>query len=58
MSSIPKGCNASFIALVPKVRNPLMLDQYRPISLVVVLYKIISKVLASRVKKVLPLVIN
>ena len=25
-SSILKGCNASFIALVPKVRDPLKLD--------------------------------
>jgi len=31
---IPKGCNASFVALVPKVRDPAKLEQYRPISLV------------------------
>jgi len=55
---IPKGCNASFIALVPKVRNPVNLEQYRPISLVGAIYKIISKVLAGRIKKVLPLVID
>jgi len=30
---IPKGCNASFIALVPKVRDPTSLDQYRLIPL-------------------------
>jgi len=55
---IPKGCNSSFIALVPKVRNPVFLDQFRPISLVGALYKIISKVLAERIKKVLPTVID
>jgi len=55
---IPKGCNASFIALVPKVKNPVNLEQYRPISLVGAIYKIISKVLAERIKKVLPLVID
>jgi len=55
---IPKGCNASFIALVPKVRDPIRLEQYRPISLVGVLYKIISKVLAGKIKKVLPSVID
>jgi len=54
---IPKGCNASFVALVPKVRDPIHLEQYRPISLVGVMYKIISKVLAERFKKVLPYVI-
>ena len=32
---IPKGCNASFIALVPKVRDHCNLHQFRPISLVV-----------------------
>ena len=49
---IPKGCNASFVALVPKVRDPSKLEQYRPISLVGVMYKVISKVLAERIKKV------
>jgi len=52
--SISKGCNASFIALVPIVRDPSKLEQYRPISLVGALYKIISKVLAIRMNKVLP----
>ena len=56
--SIPRGCNASFVALVPKVRDPVKLEQYRPISLVGALYKIISKVLAGRIKKVLPLIID
>jgi len=56
--SIPKGCNASFIVLVSKVRDPSKLDQYRPISLVGAQYKIISKVLASRMKKVLPSLID
>jgi len=55
---IPKGCNASFIALVPKVRNHVHLNQYRLISLVGAIYKIISKVLAGRIKKVLPMVID
>jgi len=40
---IRKGSNASFIALVPKVRNPTKFEQYRPISLVGALYKIILK---------------
>jgi len=55
---IPKGCNVSFLALIPKVKNPVYLDQYRPISLVGAIYKIISKVLAGRIKKVLPSVID
>jgi len=58
LGSIPKGCNASFIALVPKVNDPAQLDQYRPISLVGALYKIITKVLSCRIKNVLPSVID
>ena len=55
---IPKGCNASFIALVPKIRDPCNLNQYRPISIVGAMYKVISKVLAGRIKKVLPALID
>ena len=55
---LPKGCNASFIALVPKVKDPTTIDQYRPISLVGAMYKIISKVMSNRIKIVLPMVID
>jgi len=58
LGCIPKGCNASFIALVPKVKDPLSLDQYKPIYLVGSLYKIITKVLLNRIKEVLPMVID
>ena len=30
----PKGTNASFISLIPKVDNPQIMDEYRPISFV------------------------
>jgi len=53
---IPKGCNTSFVTLVPKVRDPSSLEQYRPISLVGAMYKIIAKLLADRIKKVLSFV--
>jgi len=55
---ISKGCNASFVALIPKVRDSSKLEQYRPISLVGAMYKIIAKVLADRIKKVLSSVID
>ncbi|GMJ12398.1 hypothetical protein HRI_004909000 [Hibiscus trionum] len=42
-----EGINHSFITLIPKVRNPSSLREYRPISLVNGLYKILSKVLAN-----------
>ncbi|KAJ0547939.1 putative RNA-directed DNA polymerase [Helianthus annuus] len=55
---INDGCGSSFIALVPKVRDPSGLGDYRPISLVGVVNKVISKVLANRLKKVLGSVIS
>ncbi|GLT28935.1 hypothetical protein SLA2020_038370 [Shorea laevis] len=53
-----RGLNSSFIVLVPKKGNPVDLKDYRPISLINSLYKIISKVLANRIKKVLVKVIS
>jgi len=53
-----KRVNASFVSLVPKVDNPQLLNNFRPISLVGCLYKIVSKVLALRLKKVLHRVID
>ena len=54
----PKGCNASFIALIPKVADPQNLNKYRPISLIGCMYKIVAKILAKRLKKVLPAIID
>ncbi|KAJ0938354.1 putative RNA-directed DNA polymerase [Helianthus annuus] len=52
------GCGSSFIALIPKKRDPVGLSDYRPISLVGVVNKVISKVLANRLKRVLGSVIS
>jgi len=53
----PKGTNASFVTLIPKVFDPQNLNQYKPISLIGCIYKIMAKVLARRLKKVLPKII-
>lgn len=42
--------NETHICLIPKVENPVSIKDYRPISLANVAYKIISKVLAERLK--------
>jgi hypothetical protein len=50
--------NCMHIALVPKIKSPISLTDYRPISLYNVLYKFSLKVLANRLKKVLPHIIS
>nr|GEV04155.1 RNA-directed DNA polymerase, eukaryota [Tanacetum cinerariifolium] len=51
--TFPKGCNASFIALIPKMQDAKVVKGYRPISLIGSLYKIIAKILANRLVVVL-----
>ncbi|GJT57077.1 RNA-directed DNA polymerase, eukaryota, reverse transcriptase zinc-binding domain protein [Tanacetum coccineum] len=55
---IPKGGNSSFITLIPKVPNASMVKEFRPISLIGSLYKIIAKVLANRMVMVLNDLVN
>lgn len=54
---ILKEVNHTLIALVPKVDNPVTTNDFRPISLCT-LYKIIAKILANRLKWVLPKLIH
>ncbi|KAL4334108.1 hypothetical protein GQ457_07G014090 [Hibiscus cannabinus] len=53
-----KSFNHSFITLIPKVTNPKCIDDYRPISLVSSLYKILARVLSRRLSGCLNLVIG
>ena len=50
--------NATFIALVPKEDSSITPDKFRPIALCNVIYKIITKVIANRLKSLLPLLIS
>jgi hypothetical protein len=44
--------NATYICLIPKVSSPSRVNEFRPISLCNVVYKIISKMLANRLKHI------
>jgi hypothetical protein len=55
---LTKGINSTFIALIPKVDSPQRLNDFRPISLVGSLYKILAKVLANRLRLVVGSVIS
>nr|GFA13744.1 RNA-directed DNA polymerase, eukaryota [Tanacetum cinerariifolium] len=52
-NKFPKGCNSSFIALIPKISIAKIVSDFRPISLIGCQYKIIGKILANRISKVI-----
>ena len=55
---LPVPINHTLITLIPKIDNPKLVSNFRPISICNVLYKIYSKVLANRLKKFLPSLIT
>ncbi|KAK9048582.1 hypothetical protein SSX86_032453 [Deinandra increscens subsp. villosa] len=57
-ASLPLGCNSSFISLIPKNQSPVSIVEFRPISLVGIQYKIISKILANRMAGVIDQIIS
>lgn len=46
------------ITLVPKIKDPTLLNDYQPISLIGCMYKIIAKILACRLKSLIGHVIG
>ena len=56
--TIPDSINSTFIALIPKIKDPRKVSDFRPISLCNVVYKLIAKVLVNLLKLILPYVVS
>ena len=57
-NSFVKSLNNTFLVLIPKKSGAKNLGDFRPISLVGGLYKLLAKVLANRLKKVIGKVVS
>ncbi|KAL5559022.1 hypothetical protein UlMin_035233 [Ulmus minor] len=56
---LPLGnINETIITLLPKIKNPSRITKFRPISLCNFLYKIIAKILANRLRKVMDKIVS
>ena len=55
---IPKGLNRTFIVFIPKTNQATNFNHFRPISLCNFTYKIISKILANRLRSFLDRIIS
>lgn len=55
---LPREVNVALLTLLPKCDNASSVKEFRPIACYTVLYKIISKVLANRMRQVLDTIIS
>lgn len=53
-----RSLNIATITLIPKIVSPERLEDYRPISCLGVAYRCFSKIIASRLMRILPEIIN
>nr|GFC15707.1 RNA-directed DNA polymerase, eukaryota, reverse transcriptase zinc-binding domain protein [Tanacetum cinerariifolium] len=51
--SFATRCNSSFVTLISKILDPKAVHDFRPISLIGSLYKVVTKILANRLSTVI-----
>jgi hypothetical protein len=56
-NKIGGSTNSAFLALIPKEKGATSFNRFRPISLCNTSYKILTKVIANRLKTILPLIV-
>jgi ribonuclease HI len=56
-SKLGGSTNLAFLALIPKEKGAITFNRFRPISLCNTSYKILTKVIANRLKTILPLIV-
>jgi len=54
----PRCLLAYFVTLIPKVSSPMSLKDFRPISLLGCIYKLLAKMLARRLASVMDSIIS
>ncbi|XP_050233112.1 uncharacterized protein LOC126681609 [Mercurialis annua] len=57
-ANFPVGLNTAFLVLLPKFRGASDIKDFRPISLINGVFKLLFKVLANRLAPILPMVIS
>lgn len=55
MWEFPSDMNKCYISLIPKFDNPDVINQFRPITLCDVIYKVVTKILVDRLR---PFLVN